>query len=616
MKDHIYGCPCCSPLIGDAFKAAKRRALIDQGVDAGEVALLPLGTIVDRRTVLKTGAAFAGAAAAVAFHSQPASAQNSDTTIFHNGTILTVDSDFSEAEAIAVRGEKILAVGSEAQVRKKAGSKAKLIDLQGQVMLPGFVEPHTHVVTGAVLASIAEYVGIARFSKTSEVLAHLKGLAETKKPGEWITARNWDPSVQEGPDALTFKELDEVSTNNPVFVLNASGHLAYANSEAFKAAKVADDVEDPPGGVWVRDSAGKLNGTMKNMAAFISVFAANPGMQSMDPVKALVDLLAKWSEVGLTTVSELALGTLTSGPGDMDVLQAAAATGKLQARLRVYPQYLFEDKWLKAGTKPGEGDPLVRVAGYKLVADGSNQGFTGLQREPYLGTNSFGIAYTEPDELRRMCLERTKEGWQLAIHGNGDKAIDNLLDALQATKDAGLDVSKLRPRIEHCSILHDDQIARMKQLGISASFLIGHVHYWGVAMRDRVFGEDKAKLLDRCASVEKAGVGYSLHSDFTVTDPVPLHMIEMAVTRRLTAEPDYVLAPGERVPVESAIRAVTSEAAWQLNSDHEVGTLEVGKFADLVILDKDPRKVDPNTIKAIKVTETWMNGKRVYNDNA
>jgi predicted amidohydrolase YtcJ len=215
-------------------------------------------------------------------------------------------------------------------------------------------------------------------------------------------------------------------------------------------------------------------------------------------------------------------------------------------------------------------------------------------------------------ELKEEAVDRATKGWHLAIHGNGDAAIDNVLDACEAVRDAGVDMNKVRVRIEHCSILHDEQIERMKELKVSASFLIGHVHYWGVAMRDEVFGEKKAMLLDRCASTEKAGVGFTLHSDFMVTDPVPLHMIEMAVTRRTWKEPDYVLAPEERITVESAIRAVTSEAAWQLYSEHEVGSLEVGKFADMAILDKDPRKVSPDSIKDIKVQETWMDGKRIY----
>jgi predicted amidohydrolase YtcJ len=216
------------------------------------------------------------------------------------------------------------------------------------------------------------------------------------------------------------------------------------------------------------------------------------------------------------------------------------------------------------------------------------------------------------EELQAKAIDRAKKGWHLAIHGNGDAAIDNILQACEAIRSAGVDMKNVRVRIEHCSILHDDQIARMKDLGVSASFLIGHVHYWGVAMRDEVFGEEKSQLLDRCNSLEKAGVGFTLHSDFMVTDPVPLHMIEMAVTRKTWKEPNYVLAPDEAISIESAIRALTSEAAWQLFSEHEIGSLEVGKLADFVILEKDPRKVNTDAIKDIKVLETWMDGQQVF----
>jgi predicted amidohydrolase YtcJ len=152
----------------------------------------------------------------------------------------------------------------------------------------------------------------------------------------------------------------------------------------------------------------------------------------------------------------------------------------------------------------------------------------------------------------------------------------------------------------------------MRDLGVSASFLIGHVHFWGIWMRDRVFGPERVRHLNRARSVETAGVGFTLHSDFPVTVPVPLHMIEMAVTRRTWREPDVVLNPDERISVESAIRAITAEAAWQLFSEHEIGSIEAGKLADLVILERDPRRVEPDSIGSIRVLETWMDGRRVH----
>jgi predicted amidohydrolase YtcJ len=593
-----YQCFCCSGAFG---------ALFAPNCAPSRIAA-PQPPAVSRRTVL------AGAVAAASGPLLPAAARAQEpATVFTGGTVLTVDRRFSEAEAIAIRGNRILAVGREADVRAAAGAQAKVIDLRGAVMLPGFVEPHSHVVAGAVVDNLMDFVGMTRFATTAQVLEHLRAKASKAPPGQWIMGRNFDPSLQSGPASIGFAELDAVTRDHPVFLLNASGHLAYANRRAFAVAGIPDDVADPPGGEFVRDGGGRLTGAMKNNLAFGKVLFANPAVKGADPVSSLIGLLDKWGRRGLTTTSELALGSLSQSPADWQVALAAAKSGKLKARIRAYPFYTIGiDAWDRAGIKPGDGDALVRIAGYKLVTDGSNQGFTGLQREPYLNSDDRGLAYMSLDDLKSQALDRARKGWQLAIHGNGDAGIDNALTALQAVADSGVDMRRLRARIEHCSMLHDEQIAKMKALNVSASFLIGHVHFWGVAMRDAVFGMPRVQRLVRARSVERAGVGFSLHSDFTVTDPDPLHMIQMAVTRRTWKEPDFVLAPGERISVESAIRAVTSEAAWQLGSEHEVGSLEPGRLADFVILERDPRKVDPERIREIAVLQTWMDGRQVY----
>lgn len=613
MTKHVYGCACCSADFGKLFRSndavnnLREKAATGDGWSCNWG--FDLGSL-GRRDFLKGGAAAASLAAMVPAQAR---AQSNATIVFTGGTVLTVDDNFSEAEAIAIRGNRILSVGTDGEVRAVAGADALVVDLAGKTMLPGFVDPHTHVIAGSVVDAVMEYVGMARFATVAEVLDHIAQRAAETPAGEWLVFRNFDPAVQEGLDELTFADLDPISTDHPIFVFNASGHLAYANSTAFEVAGVPADVENPPGAEFVRDANGNLTGVMKNNVSFLQVLGAYPALATTEPVDAVVDLLSKWSQHGLTTVSELSLGGLSQSPVDTQVLLGAAASGRLPARIRAYPFYTIgAEAWDEAGVVPGTGNAIARVAGYKLVADGSNQGFTGLQREPYLNSDNLGLAYTAREDLIDLAVDRATKGWHLAIHGNGDAAIDNVLDACEAVRDAGVDMSRVRARIEHCSILHDEQIARMKDLGVSASFLIGHVHYWGVAMRDEVFGEEKAQLLDRCKSAEDAGVGFSLHSDFMVTDPVPLHMIEMAVTRKTWKEPDYVLAPQERISVESAIRAVTSEAAWQLFSDHEIGSLEPGKFADLVILDQDPRAVEPDSLKDIKVVETWMDGRQVY----
>lgn len=612
LTREIYGCLCCATDFGKFFAGNPEIAKLVATSSHSQPASFSCDAVVDRRDFVKAGVATIGALGLVGYSGGSAKAQDGTTRVFIGGTILTVDKAFSEVEAIAIKGNKILAVGSDTDVRAAAGADAEVVDLDGKVMLPGFTDPHTHIVSGSLLDGLMDYVGMARFSTANEVLDYLRDKASKVAPGEWISVRNFDPSIQEGPDALTFKELDAVSRDNPVFIMNASGHLAYVNTRAYEAAGITENVSDPPGAEYVRDRSGKLNGVIKNQIAFLPVIQANPAMAEANPVQGLIDLTRKWAKFGLTTVSDLGLGALSSGYADAQLLFAAGATGKLANRIRAYPFYPYEEAWDASPIHFGQGNALVRIAGYKLVADGSNQGYTGLQREPYLGTDSRGLTYTVPEELKRLAIKHAGQGWHLAIHGNGDAGIDNILDALEAVREVGIDLSTIRLRIEHCSILHDDQIGRMKDLGVQASFLIGHVHFWGVAMRDEVFGEEKAQLLDRTKSCEDAGVGFTLHSDFPVTDPNPLHMIEMAVTRKTWKDPDYVLAPQERISVESAIRAVTINGAWQMNSDTEVGSLEAGKLADFVILDADPRKVDPDTIKDIKVLETWMDGKKVH----
>ncbi len=283
----------------------------------------------------------------------------------------------------------------------------------------------------------------------------------------------------------------------------------------------------------------------------------------------------------------------------------------MSARIRAYV-FSGQPGWDEAGVRPGDGDALMRVSGWKIVTDGSNQGFTGRQRQPYFTRDTVGIYYVDPATLREMAVDRGGAGWQLSLHGNGDAAIDSILDAVEHAAAEGADVRALRCRIEHCSILHDEQIERMKVLDMGPSFLINHVHYWGHVMRDQVFGPDKVQLLDRCRAVEDAGLKWVMHTDAPVSPLGSLHKLRVAVARDLWKEPQTILAPQERVSVEAAIRAITINAAWQCHSESEIGSLEPGKLADFVILEDDPREVDPVAISNIRISETWMDGNRVF----
>jgi hypothetical protein len=209
-------------------------------------------------------------------------------TLFHGGTILTVDEAFSEVEAMVIKDQKIIALGSFNDLNNEYRQSAQLIDLEGRTMLPGFIDAHSHAVSGALANNLMDYMGMSRFKTTEEVLDYLRQKVKDTPKGEWITGRNWDPAVQDGPEELTTAILDSISTQHPIFILNASGHLAYANSKAFEASEIDATIENPEGAEFVKDTQGNLSGVMKNMLSFIQVMTANPKMQTYEPVPALL----------------------------------------------------------------------------------------------------------------------------------------------------------------------------------------------------------------------------------------------------------------------------------------------------------------------------------------
>mgnify|MGYP003454845441 FL=1 len=548
------------------------------------------------------------------------------TFVVRGATILTVDDDFSTVDALGVHDGRIIAVGSVDEVTGAAracSDDVTIIDRPGTTILPGFIEPHAHVLPTALFANWTD-VGAQRFDTIEAVLTHLTSQA-VEGSDAWILGKLFDPSLQRGGDELTTDMLDRVSSEVPVAVLNASLHLAYVNSAALAVAGVNSATPDIEGSPYGRHPDGTPNGILKGQAAMLSVLSHNPTLLEVDLLEGALALTSRASAAGVTTICDQGAGGI-GGPDDLDVYANMVLSGRMATRLRYSAMDLRADAFDAITLTPGTGDEMLRAVGWKVIADGSNQGRTGHQREPYLPAGNSntgaagggsgaaggdcGIAYVEANTLCDIVARRAEQGWQLVIHANGDRAIDDALDAFEALP-ADLRADR-RHRIEHCSFLHDDQIARIAAMGLSPSFLIGHVHYWGQAFRDEIVGPEKAELLDRTASCSAAGIRWTLHSDEMVTPIGPLRYIENAVTRNMWREPDGVLAPQERVDVATAIRAMTADAAWQCHSDGEIGTLEVGKLADFVVLTDDPRAVAPDRIRHIEVLETWLGGEQVH----
>ncbi len=525
--------------------------------------------------------------------------------------ILTMNAAASAADAMLVENGRIAWIGNLTDLPEAAAGVERL-DLSGKVVVPGFVEPHMHLPPLAMLHGFSN-IGPNRFATSEAALAQLAEDAAKTPPGDWVVGRQFDPSLQTGPAYLTKDLLDQVSTDHPVFVYNTSLHLGYCNSVALNIAGIDASTPDPQGAEIGRDQEGNPNGVLKAGPAMALVVRHNTALKQGNIAEDCLSVLGQANAVGITTLCDQGTG-MFQGVKELDVYRSMRDSGRMTARFRYSVGQAMADRWDEANLTWGEGDEWVRRTGWKIVSDGSNQGRTGLQREAFLGSegeDARGMAYIEKDELDAAVERRLREGWAVCVHANGDAAIDRALDAFAKAKAKGLDPAAKRCRIEHCSILHDEQIEKMAELGLSPSFLIGHVHYWGKAFVEDIFGLEKASKLDRTGACEDRGIRWTLHSDDPVTEMDPLRCMENAVVRNMWRS-DELLAPEERVSAAAALRAMTIDAAWQCHSDHEVGSLETGKFADFVVLAQDPLTVAPETLASIQVLETWVGGKRVF----
>ncbi len=548
--------------------------------------------------------AFACSSPGMAFAQQAATPAGD--IIFKGGTIITMNDQAPRAEAIAIRGNKILAVGKLDDVQSAIGSGAQVVDLQGRTLMPGLIDPHMHFV----FTAFEDWIDVSPITTPdyATVWSKLqKGVADAK-PGEWVRAQQFDASITRDAKIPTLAELDALAPNNPFFMQESNGHIAYANSAAFKAAGITRDTPDPSGARFVKDASGNLSGRLEEMAAQQVFLGAMPSPTAADMVGRVRRFVDHASSVGCTMLHDCGIGIM-AGAQDLKILDAALGDGKAPVRYRGMLVSTIMDEWEKEGIKPGRGNDLFRVDGIKAWADGSNQARTGYQRENYLGTDARGALNYSLEQVTDVIRRAHEGGWQVGVHANGDAAIDMVLDAYEAVLGKTSN-SDLRHRIEHCSVFHPEQMVRMKEMGLSPSFLIGHVHWWGKAFRDRLLGPERARFYDPCASALAAGLKISLHSDWNVTPIEPLRYVENAVTRVMNEGGD-VFFPEECIPVDAALRAVTIDAAWQCHMEDQIGSLETGKFADFAILEEDPTAPDVK-IGKIKVSETWMDGTKRY----
>jgi predicted amidohydrolase YtcJ len=552
--------------------------------------------------------------------------------ILYNGNFLlaTAAQPGEPVTAVAISGTTVVDVGDAARILKGKTARTQLVDLGGTTVAPGFIEAHAHIIA-AVETVYSQYLGYSAYPKYEKVIQAIATAVAKAQEGDWLFFVNYDPSLLEwspqGYPQLGFAAFDGIEGSDKVniFVENASGHIAYANRTAFQTAGVTV-LSKPGGGGHYGIDDGKLNGVMFEPPSFAPFLNHVPSLKvKAGALPAMLGFLETAQRVGITTVADPAVGIGGSLKHELEIYNflasdpgaATAVVGSLDITsvyaLSGQPAPLVPPE-LKPPATPGATGSFKNlvIPAMKIWADGSTQGYTGYLTQPYLppvtpkGLGPDGEADWEPAQMIDLLGQARADRWGMLIHGNGDKGIDLALQALQQVYQPG---DGFRKRIEHCTVSRPDQFDTMQQLGVTPTFLNNHIYIWGDAFNDHIIGPGRAARLDAAGDAKSRGMLLSFHCDYATSNPGPLRYMQTAVTRQTAS--GRVLGPEFAITAMEALEGVTINAAKQLGIDARVGTIEVGKDADLVHLAADPTTCAPTQIAAIQVLATWLKGKHM-----
>jgi predicted amidohydrolase YtcJ len=528
--------------------------------------------------------------------------------IYHGGVIITMAGDAPETvEAVLVADGKIAAIGVLSDLQKRA-KKAKLVDLKGRTMLPGFIDAHGHVSYVGQAEGMAKLApppvgGVDSIAKLQDALrAWLPRLPQ----GAPLVGNGYDDSQLAEKRHPTRQDLDAVATDRPLIVLHASGHLASANSFALAKYGITADRPDPQGGAFRREADGKTpNGVLEETALFVALGAIMP--KGLDPaIASLVTGQKLYASNGITTAQD---GRVM--PEAWPALEEASKRGVLI--LDTVALTSFERDWPEAvRARIGKDyDGRLRIAGIKLTVDGSPQGRTAWLHDPVPvpppGKDKDYRGYPAIDLklFNAKLADAAKNGWQVFVHVNGDEAAQALIDGVRAN---GL--SGKRTIAIHNQIVRREQMDEMLALDIQPSFFANHTWYWGDWHRDVALGPARADFISPQATAWGIGLRPTAHNDSPVVPPDIMRLIWSSVNRR--TQSGDILGPLERISVYRALQQVTINAAWQIHEEAEKGSLSAGKQADFVILSANPLTSDPAKIHEIKVLATINDSEPIY----
>lgn len=558
------------------------------------------------------------------------SAKNPGRMIFHGGDIVTMSDKplRSAVDAVFVENGIIVATGEKDEILKRKTNDTRIIDLEGKTLMPGFIAVHTHPDLSAYLHGYVDLSGFTNRTK-EDVWAKLRqAVAQTPK-GHWIFCRGFDPMLVAGLTAPDIDFLDAMAPDHPVLILAQSIHSAWANSLAFKKMGVTASTPDPaPGSYFEKDGKGNLTGFIVETAA-VKVMSEDV-LKVFDIKDNILKINNEYLGNGFTSITTLGLmngKTLilyeylsTAHPKLLSrALDAAGLLPSKKPTVRHF-MYLLHSTPDLFPKKVENGDDFFKICGMKIWYDGSPYTGSMYIREPYLNSELMLKGLKIPANHRGQTVIGRQDffnavknyhelGWQVSVHSQGDRSTEEVLEVFEKIQSESK-VKHLRHRIEHGVLLPPELLEKMKHLGITPSFHINHLYYYGKALRDDILGAERAVKMLPVGSTGKAGIMYSLHADAPMYPEEPFSLLQTAVSRK-TREGE-ILGSHEAIPVLDGLKALTVYAAWQINMEKKIGSIEPGKYADLIILDQNPLKVNPGSLREIRVLNTFVSGNEVW----
>jgi predicted amidohydrolase YtcJ len=531
-----------------------------------------------------------------------ASAQDSATLIVLNGRVWTGDARHPWAQAVAVRGEKILAVGTNARVLRLASASTERIDAKGRLVTPGFNDAHTHFLSGSTRLFEVDLTGACTLESIQQRIAQWV----KENPNEpWVTGGGWEYNCFPDKRLPTRQDLDAVVTDRPALLRAYDGHTSWVNSKALAVAGITKDTKFTGFGEVVKDAAGEPTGCFKESAATL-VARLVPPITRQRKLEALERGLKLAASLGITSIQN-ASGTRE----EISIYEELLKAGKLTMRVDLSMSMGRDGNGCARITdlKGKYAGPVLRVAMVKFLIDGVIESHTAAMLDNYSdGNNTTGQLSFEPGVYKKAVKACADDGWQVETHAIGDRAIRLALDAYEALP------SDARPRVEHIETIHPRDIARFGKQGVIASFMPIHADPATVDVWSAAVGKDRLPYSFAWRSLENAGARLVFSSDWPASISVdPIRGLHNAVNRQtVDGKPKGGWLPQERVSMETALRAYTVDSAYASFQEGNRGTLAEGQFADFVILSQDLFRVAPATVHQTKVDVTVWNGKAIF----